>query len=99
MTIENYTKKSVEAIEETQKLADRYGQQELQPEHLLYALLTIEESLIVKILMKQGVAVDALKEKAEELLKGLPRVSGTSQGLYLGNDLTSMYPSNIFFSD
>jgi len=87
MTIENYTKKSVEAIEETQKLADRYGQQELQPEHLLYALLTIEESLIVKILMKQGVAVDALKEKAEELLKGLPRVSGTSQGLYLGNDL------------
>ena len=87
MTLENYTKKSVEAIEETQKLADRYGQQELQPEHLLYALLTIEDSLIVKILMKQGVAVDALKGKAEELLNGLPKVSGTTQGLYLGNDL------------
>ena len=87
MTLENYTKKSVEAIEETQKLADRYGQQELQPEHLLYALLDIEDSLIVKILMKQGVAVDALKGKAEELLNGLPKVSGTTQGLYLGNDL------------
>ena len=87
MRMENYTKKSMEAIELIQKLADKYGQQELQSEHLLYALLTIDESLIVKILTKQGIAVDALKQNAEALLKGLPRVTGVSQGQYLGGDL------------
>jgi len=87
MRMENYTKKSMEAIELIQKLADKYGQQELQSEHLLYALLTIDESLIVKILTKQGIAVDALKQNAEALLKGLPRVTGASQGQYLGGDL------------
>ena len=87
MRMENYTKKSMEAVEMIQKLADQYGQQELQSEHLLYALLTIEDSLIVKILMKQGIAVDQLKQNAEALLTKLPRVTGASQGQYLGGDL------------
>ena len=87
MRMENYTKKSMETIEMIQKLADQYGQQELQAEHLLYALLTIEDSLIVKILMKQGIAVDQLKQNAEALLTKLPRVTGASQGQYLGGDL------------
>ena len=87
MTLDKYTKKSIEAIEVTQKLADKYGQQELQTEHLLYALLTIEDSLIVKILTKQGVDVNGLTREAEGLLSGLPRVSGASQDPYVGNDL------------
>ena len=87
MTLENYTKKSVEAIELTQKLADRYGQLELQTEHLLYALLSIEDSLIVKILTKQGVDVSGLTREAEGMVSGLPRVSGASQDPYIGNDL------------
>ena len=87
MKLENYTKKSLEAIELTQKLADKYGQQELQAEHLLLALLSIDDSLIVKILSKQGVDVTALRQEAEGLAGGLPRVNGSSQEQYLGNDL------------
>ncbi len=87
MTLENFTKKSTEAIELTQKLADKYGQLELQTEHLLYALLTIEDSLIVKILTKQGVDVQGLSREVERMLSALPRVSGASQEPYVGNDL------------
>ena len=87
MTLDKYTKKSIEAIEVMQKLADKYGQLELQTEHLLYSLLTIEDSLIVKILTKQGVDVNGLTREAEGLLSGLPRVSGASQDPYVGNDL------------
>ena len=87
MTLENFTKKSVEAIEMMQKLADRYGQLELQTEHLLYSLLSIEDSLIVKILSKQGVDVTAISRDAEGLLSKLPRVNGASQDPYVGNDL------------
>ncbi|MBR6173826.1 MAG: ATP-dependent chaperone ClpB [Eubacterium sp.] len=87
MKLENYTKKSLEAIELTQKLADKYGQQELQAEHLLLALLSIDDSLIVKILSKQGVDVTAFRQEAEGLAGGLPRVNGSSQEQYLGNDL------------
>ncbi|MBR3537726.1 MAG: AAA family ATPase, partial [Eubacterium sp.] len=87
MKLENYTKKSLEAIELTQKLADKYGQLELQAEHLLLALLSIDDSLIVKILSKQGVDVTAFRQEAEGLAGGLPRVNGSSQEQYLGNDL------------
>ena len=87
MTLENFTKKSVEAIEQVQKLADRYGQLELQTEHLLAALLMIDDSLVVKILTKQGVDVNALTRETEGLLSGLPRVDGASQEPYVGNDL------------
>ena len=87
MTLENYTKKSIEAIETVQKLADRYGQTELQTEHLLYSLLTIEDSLIAKILSKQGVDLSAITSEAERLLGGLPKVNGSSQDLYVGNEL------------
>ncbi len=87
MTLENYTKKSIEAIETVQKLADRYGQTELQTEHLLYSLLTIEDSLIAKILSKQGVDLPAITSEAERLLGGLPKVNGSSQDLYVGNEL------------
>ena len=87
MRLDNYTKKSIEAIEELQKLADRYGQQELQTEHLLYALLTIEDSLIVKILTKQEVPVESLRQDAERLLNALPKVNGSSQDQYVNANL------------
>ncbi len=87
MRLENFTKKSLEAVEETQKLADQYGQQALQSEHLLYALLTIEESLIVKILTKQEVPVDALRQEAKALITRLPRVEGSSQDQFVNGDL------------
>jgi len=87
MKLDKFTQKSTEAIELTQKLADKYGQQELQTEHLLYALLTLEDSLVAKILMKQGIALDSLVREAENLLAGLPRVSGSSQDPYVGTAL------------
>ena len=87
MRLDNYTKKSIESIELTQKLADKYGQLELQAEHLLLALLSIEDSLIVKILSKQGIDMNQFTREAEGLVKALPRVNGASQEQYIGTDL------------
>ena len=48
MNIQKFTQKSIEAVNQCEKLAVEYGNQELEQEHLLYALLTIEDSLILK---------------------------------------------------
>ena len=87
MRLDNYTKKSIESIELTQKLADKNGQLELQAEHLLLALLSIEDSLIVKILSKQGIDMNQFTREAEGLVNALPRVNGASQEQYIGTDL------------
>lgn len=52
MNIQKFTQKSMEAVEGCQKLAYEYGHQEIEQEHLLYSLLTIEDSLIYKLIEK-----------------------------------------------
>lgn len=52
MNISKFTQKSMEAVERCQKLAYEYGNQEIEEEHLLYSLLTIEDSLILKLIEK-----------------------------------------------
>ena len=49
MNFSKFTQKSMQAVEQCQKLAYEYGNQELEQEHLLYSLLTIEDSLILKL--------------------------------------------------
>ena len=55
MNISKFTQKSMEAVERCQKLAYEYGNQEIEEEHLLYSLLTIEDSLILKRIEKMGI--------------------------------------------
>lgn len=52
MNISKFTQKSMQAVEQCEKLAYEYGNQEIEQEHLLYSLLTIEDSLILKLIEK-----------------------------------------------
>ncbi len=52
MNIQKFTQKSVQAVDMCEKLAYEYGNQEIEQEHLLYSLLTIDDSLILKLVEK-----------------------------------------------
>mgnify|MGYP002626821781 CR=1 FL=1 len=68
MNADKFTKKSLEAVEGCQRLAMEYNNQEVSSEHLLYSLLTIDDSLIVMLLRNMNIATSALVDEAEKVL-------------------------------
>ena len=54
MNISKFTQKSVQAVQDLEKIAYEYGNQEIEQEHLFYALLTQDDSLILKLMEKMG---------------------------------------------
>ena len=76
MDAEKFTRKSLEVIENCEKLAYEYNNQEIGQEHLLYSLLTVEDSLIAKLLANMGVNVEAFSKECERLVAYRPKVSG-----------------------
>ena len=80
MQFDKFTIKSQEAIQESQSIAERNGQQEIKPEHLLAALLAQQDGVIIPVLQKMGVNLGSLKKDAEQLIAGLPKVSGSGFG-------------------
>ena len=76
MDAEHFTKKSLEVIENCEKLAYEYNNQEIDQDHLLYSLLTVEDSLIVSLLGNMDIDVDAFSKEAERLVAYRPKVSG-----------------------
>ncbi|MGN0367572.1 MAG: ATP-dependent chaperone ClpB [Wujia sp.] len=84
MDAEKFTRKSLEMIENCEKLAYEYNHQEIGQEHLLYSLLTVEDSLIAKLLNNMGIDVQSISNACERLLASRPKVSGgklyTNQG-------------------
>ena len=89
MNINKFTQKSMEAVQSCEKLAYEYGNQQIDQEHLLYALLTLEDSLILKLVTKMGIQGDMLKNEVKQALEKLPKVSGGGQ-LYISNDLNKV---------
>ncbi len=79
------TKKTMEAFQEAQRIAEEYGNAQLQPEHLFYALLSDTEGLIPSILAKMNVEADGLKSAINNYLSSLPRVSG-NQKVYVSGE-------------
>ena len=68
MNINKFTQKSVEAVNNCEQLAYEYGNQQIGQEHLLYSLLTIEDSLIAQMIEKMGVkAVLEMDDSDDEL--------------------------------
>ena len=67
MNIQKFTQKSMQAIERCEKLAYEYGNQEIEQEHLLYGLLTIEDSLILKLIEKMEIHKEHFLDRAEKL--------------------------------
>jgi len=89
MNINKFTQKSIEAVQNCEKLAYEYGNQQIEQEHLFYSLLTLEDSLILKLLTKMGVNKELVVNEAEQRLRGLPKVSGGGQ-VYISNDLNKV---------
>ena len=79
MNINKFTQKSAEALNNCEKLAYEYGNQEVDQEHLLYSLLTIEDSLIAKLVKKMEIHLPSFIERAKKALEQKTKVSGDVQ--------------------
>ena len=79
----------MEAVQACEKLAYEYGNQQIEQEHLLYALLNLEDSLILKLITKMEINGNQFKDEAKQALTRLPKVSGAGQ-LYISNDLNKV---------
>ena len=86
MNISKFTQKSQEAIAAAEKLAVQNGNQQIDEEHLLVALLGISDSLIASLIAKMGIQKEAFVNEAEGLIQKLPKVSGGGQE-YVSADL------------
>lgn len=89
MNISKFTQKSVEAVQNCEKLAYEYGNQQIDQEHLLVSLLKLDDSLILKLITKMGISGEQFTDEAEAALKKLPKVSGGGQ-VYLSQDLNKV---------
>ena len=85
MNIQKFTQKSIEAVQNCEKIAVEYGNQEIEQEHLLYALMTIEDSLIAKLVERMGVDTRSFIMRIEEAIGKRTKVSGGQP--YIGADL------------
>jgi ATP-dependent Clp protease ATP-binding subunit ClpB len=79
MNINKFTQKSVQAIQDCERVALDYGNQKIEQEHLLYALLTQDDSLIAKLMEKMGLEKTLVVNRVEEMLRKLPKVQGGQQ--------------------
>ncbi len=85
MNINKFTQNSLQAVQSCEKVAYEYGNQEIEQEHLLYALLTQEDSLILKLLEKMNIQKKLLINRVEEGLRKRPKVQGGQ--VFIGQDL------------
>ncbi len=88
MNISKFTQKSMQAVEKCEKLAYEYGNQEIEQEHLLYSLLVIEDSLILKLIEKMEINKEHFLNRAETALQKRVKVQGGQ--VYVGKDLNKV---------
>ena len=91
MNIQKFTQKSIQAVNDLEKIAYEYGHQEIEQEHLLMNLLTQDDSLIYKLIEKMGIDGDMFKDGVRKCLESRPKVSGANPyiGQYLNKALIS----------
>ena len=88
MNLNQFTQKSVEAVQAAQQMASAWQNQQIEQEHLLLALLEQQEGLIPQLMQKAGVEPAALRQKLTAAVERLPQVSGSGAGqMYLSRDL------------
>ncbi len=90
MNIQKFTQKSVEAINNCEKLAYEYGNQELEQEHLLVALLQQQDGLIPKLIEKMEINLSHFTDNALSKLAARTKVSGSGSQIYVGADLNKV---------
>src|SRR5690606_24913463 len=72
----NFTIKSQEALQQAQQLAQQYGHQQIENEHLFYSILEVDENVLPFILKKLNVQITTLKQMLLKQLENFPKVSG-----------------------
>ena len=90
MEIDKFTIQSREAIQKCEKLALEYGNQEIDEEHLLYALLTLDDSLILKLIEKMGIETHHFMKRTEEYLNKKVKVQGSNVNLNISRELNQV---------
>ena len=88
MNINKFTQKSLQAVQDCEKIAMDYGNQEIEQEHLLYALLTQDDGLIPKMIEKMGLDTGVVTNRVEQAIAGRTKVQGGKQ--YVGQDLNNV---------
>ena len=88
MNIQKFTQKSVQAVQGCEKLAYEYGNQEIEQEHLLYSLLTIEDSLILKLVEKMEIQKEHFVNRVRQAVEKRVKVQGGQ--VYIGQDLNKV---------
>ena len=91
MNIQKFTQNSLQAVQGCEKVAYEYGNQEIEQEHLLYALLTQDDSLILKLLEKMEIQKELFLNRVEEALRKRTKVQGGQ--VYIGRDLNTVLVS------
>ncbi len=93
MTFQNYTQRSLEAVQSAQNLAVQNSNQQLEQVHLLLALLRQQNGLIPQLLQKMGVTVESLEAAADAALRKLPGVSGSREAdrFYISADVDATF--------
>ena len=91
MNIQKFTQKSIEAVNNLEKIASDYGNQEIEQEHLLYALIHQDDSLIARLIEKMGIQKAYFDDSLEQAIQRRPKVSGGQAyiGQYLNQALIS----------
>ena len=88
MNISKFTQNSLQAVQTTEKVAYEYGNQQIEQEHLLYALITQDDSLILKLLEKMNIPKELFINRVEEALQRRPKVQGGQ--VYIGQELNKV---------
>lgn len=88
MNITKFTQKSVEILNSLEKITYDFGAQEIVQEHLLYGMLTIEDSLLKKLIEKMEIDSDVFLAQVEGLVRKRPQVSGGQ--VYIGDELNKV---------
>lgn len=88
MNIKKFTQQSIQAINNCEKIAYDYGNQEIDQEHFLYSLLTVEDSLIAKLIERMNIDKDSFLQYMQSLLQKKPKVSGGN--VYVSNALNKV---------
>ncbi|MFQ9511476.1 MAG: ATP-dependent chaperone ClpB [Lachnospiraceae bacterium] len=89
MNINKFTQKSMQAVQNCEKVAYEYGNQEIDQEHLFYSLLTQEDGLISKLMTKMDIQLTYIIDRAQQAIEKKTKVSGGGQ-LYISNALNKV---------
>ena len=88
MNIQEFTQKSMQAVNGCERLACEYGNQEIEQEHLLYSLLTLDDSLILKLIEKMEIQKEHFLGRVEQALAKRTKVQGGK--VYVGQNLNNV---------